>query len=65
MKEMPQCSQSDIEKAARVLIPGKCTGDFFLLTEKKWKPMGVMALEESKVIYVPVMAIDRKIKAIF
>ena len=40
---------------------GKCLGDFYALTEKKWKKQRVVALEEANVIHLPIAAIVRKI----
>ena len=49
----------------RVSKIGKCIGDFYSITNTKWRCHNVIALEESKLIYIPLEAIDRKIKVTY
>jgi len=58
-------NDADSERIQRVSKISKCLGDFSLLTGKKWKCHGVYALENSKVVFLPLAAIDRKIKVQF
>jgi hypothetical protein len=52
----------DLERLHSLLTPGKCTGDFYIVSNTKWRGHRVLCLENSKAIYVPLESIERKIK---
>jgi hypothetical protein len=58
-------SKQDTEKMQKVLTPGKCTGDFYIVTNTKWRSHNVVCLENSKIIYVPLESIEKKIRVYF
>ena len=55
-------NDNETDKMKKVLRPGSSIGDFFIVTNTKWRCHNVISLENSRIIRVPLDQIEKKIK---